>query len=72
MEWHWLERQEKAFQAIKHNLTSDAVFSMVSGHFANVSLRKLSVRKRPRSIRKRNMNQQKSTEENHVTFNHYK
>ena len=25
----------------------------VSGHFANVSLRKLSVRKRPRSIRKR-------------------
>ena len=26
MEWHWLERQEKGFQAIKHNLTSDAVF----------------------------------------------
>ena len=25
VEWHWLERQEKAFQSIKDNLTSDAV-----------------------------------------------
>ena len=37
-------------------------FANVLGRFANAS----------QSIRKRNMNQRKSTEENHVTFNHYK
>ena len=26
VEWHWSERQEKAFQAIKGKLTSDATF----------------------------------------------
>ena len=40
--------------------------SGVSGHFANVSLRKLSVRKRPRSIRKRVTSQTVSSQTSSV------
>ena len=29
VEWHWSERQEKTFQAIKEKLTSDATSSIM-------------------------------------------